>query len=171
MPSKAKNIVIETQDMPARAVTFAGYYQAMADEFDELKRQGKGKYLGGSADCVRLPQTLTDVGWTGFWRRGPRVIDQDHVLPGTVVANFKMINGEWRFPNESGYHAALFDQFWHGALMADGLPCQFSIFDQYHGKPAGRRGLAIIPEWLKKSDPRMNTASNQADAFYIVLVP
>jgi hypothetical protein len=74
-------------------------------------------------------------------------------------------NGKARFPNRHGIHAALFDRFCHGTIMANGRPCEFSIFDQYHRKPAGRRGIA-------KSTARWKPmASDDAAAFYVVVVP
>jgi hypothetical protein len=157
--------------LPIRSIIYAGDFKALADKYDLLIRQNDGQFIGGSAECARLPQALTDVGWTGRWHRGPRVMDLDYLVPGTVIANFRFVNGQWKYPNERGFHAALFDKFWKGATMTNGLPCEYSVFDQYPAKPAGRRGLSILPEWFKKKNPQMYVDSNRADAFYVVLIP
>lgn len=148
-----------------RNVIYQGDFQALADEHDELKRQNKGRYIGRDQECVALPQALTDVGYTGRWAPGPRVIDLEFLLPGTVIANFLFENGKARFPCRNGWHAALFDRFCRGAVMANGLPCEISVFDQYVGKPAGRRGLAkSTPHWTPMP-------SDGAAQFYVVVVP
>lgn len=162
--------------LPKRNITYQGTFQgldfdALADKYDQLRQSGQGEYLGRDQECAALPQFLTDVGYTGRWQPGPRVIDLDFLPPGTVIANFKTVAGKPKFPNQSGWHAALFDRFWRGARMVNGLPCEFSMFDQFHGKPAGRRGVAILtPEW-KKANPLYGTPSNDASEFYVVVVP
>jgi hypothetical protein len=124
-----------------------------------------------NGQCARLPQVLTSVGWTGRWQRGPRVLNSPHLLPGTVIANFKIVDGRPVFPNEHGYHAALFGKFYHGGKMTNGLPCEFSMIDQWVGKAPGERGVAILTESFKKAHPQYDTPSNRADDFYVVLVP
>jgi hypothetical protein len=158
-------------DLPKRNVICQRNFEELADRHDLLIKKGKGEYLGRDKECAALPQFLTDVGYTGRWQPGPRVIDLTYLIPGTVIANFKTVNGKPKFPNKSGWHVGLFDKFWHGAIMVNGLPCEFSMFDQYDGKPAGRRGVAILtPEW-KKANPRWATPSNDASEFYVVVVP
>jgi hypothetical protein len=151
--------------LPKRNVIYQGDFQALADKYDELRRKRAGEFIGRDQECVALVQGLTDVGYTGRWQPGPRVIDLAFLLPGTVIANFVFENGKARFPNKRGWHAALFDHFCHGAIMSNGRPCEFSIFDQWHGKPAGRRGLAKSTESWKPA------ASDDAAAFYVVVVP
>lgn len=146
-------------------------FEALADKFDRLRQIDAGEYLGRNHECVALPQFLTDVGYTGRWQPGPRVIDLDFLLPGTVIANFKTVNGQSRFPNQHGWHAALFDRFWRGTRMVNGLPCEFSMFDQFEGKPAGRRGVAILSAEWKKANPVYGTPSNDASEFHVVVVP
>lgn len=125
----------------------------------------------GGGECARLPQVLTDVGWTGRWQRGPRVLDSPHLLPGTVIANFKLVNGKWKYPNEHGFHAGLFVKFARRAMMSNGMPCEFTMLDQWQGKRPGERGMAILTDWFKKRRPDLDTPSNRADEFYVVLVP
>lgn len=122
-------------------------------------------------ECARLPQALTDVGHTSGWRRGPRVIDLEFILPGTVIANFKFVEDWWRFPNKSGYHAGLFDKFEGRRVMSNGLPCEFSMVDQWVSKAPGPRGVAILSEAFRKTYPSMDQPSNRADEFYVVWVP
>jgi hypothetical protein len=163
-------------ELPKRNVIYQGKFQgldfeALADKYDQLWQSGTGEYLGRNHECAALPQFLTDVGYTGRWWPGPRVIDLDYLLPGTVIANFKTVDGKSKFPNQHGWHVGLFDKFLRGARMVNGLPCEFSMFDQYEGKPASRRGVAILtPEW-KKANPRYGTPSNDASEYYVVAVP
>lgn len=147
-------------------VIYPGDLQTLLDETDSqnLKQLDNG-------ECARLPQMLTSVGWTGRWQRGPRVLDSPHLLPGTVIANFKLVNGKWKYPNEHGYHAGLFVKFAHRAIMTNGLPCEFTMLDQWVGKRPGERGMAILPESFRQRRPNQYTASNRADEFYVVLVP
>jgi len=163
-------------DLPKRNVIYQGTYQglgydALVDKYNGLFLTGHGEFLGRNHECAALPQALTDVGYTGRWAPGPRVIDLDFLVPGTVIANFKNVNGRHIFPNQSGWHVGLFDRFWRGARLVNGLPCEFSMFDQFHGKPAGLRGVAILtPEW-KKANPVYGTPSNDASEFFVVVVP
>lgn len=99
------------------------HFDDLADKYDLLRAKGAGAYLGRDQECAALPQFLTDVGYTGRWYPGPRVIDLAFLLPGTVIANFKLDNGQLKFPNQKGWHVGLFDKFWHGATMVNGLPC------------------------------------------------
>jgi hypothetical protein len=163
-------------ELPKRNVIYQGTYQglgydALVEKYNGLFLAGPGEYLGRDHECAALPQVLTDVGYTGRCSPGPRVIDLDFLIPGTVIANFKTVGGKPKFPNQSGWHVGLFDQFRRGAMMVNGLPCEFSMFDQFHGKPAGLRGVAILtPEW-KRANPRYGTPSNDAAEFFVVVVP
>lgn len=147
-------------------VIFAGDLMELMDETDN----GNIKELD-NGECARLPQLLTDVGWTGRWQRGRRVLDSPHLLPGTVIANFKFVNGKWKYPNEHGFHAGLFVRFAHRALMTNGLPCEFTMLDQWVKKRPGERGMAILPDSFKHRRPDLYTPANRADEFYVVLVP
>ncbi|WP_407659597.1 BPSL0067 family protein [Massilia endophytica] len=124
-----------------------------------------------SGECARLPQVLTDVGHTSRWHRGPRVVDSPNLLAGTVIANFKLRDGRWVFPNEQGWHAGLFYRFEGRRVMSNGLPCVFSMIDQWLHKAPGLRGLAILPDWFRAEHPNKYVPSNRADEFYVVLVP
>jgi hypothetical protein len=159
--------------LPKRNARYVGNFEELADRYDELLEQGKGEWID-NGECARLPQVLTDVGWTGRWQPGPRVVDLDYLLPGTVIANFKLVNGKPKFPNQHGWHAGLFDRFWRGAKMVNGMPCEFSMFDQWNGtrrKAAGRRGVAMLTPEFKKAHPEVDVPSNRADEFYVVVVP
>ncbi|MDP3671775.1 MAG: BPSL0067 family protein [Telluria sp.] len=149
-----------------RPVVYQGDLAALLKKWKDEKIQ---KLANG--ECARLPQELTDVGWTGRWQRGPRVLDSRHLLPGTVIANFKIVDGKPKFPNEKGWHAGLFHRFEGRRIMSNGLPCEFSMIDQWIKKAPGERGMAILPDWFKKNNPRFDEPSNRADEFYVVLVP
>lgn len=153
-----------------RNARYLGDYEALADKYDKYLADNNAQWFD-NGECARLPQVLTDVGYTGRWQPGPRVIDLEYLLPGTVIANFKTVNGKPVFPNQHGWHAALFDRFWRGAKLANGLPCEFSMFDQWKSKGAGRRGVAILTPAFIKAHPDINTPSNRADDFYVVVVP
>ena len=168
--------MMDTLDLPKRNVIYQGTYRGLqfeelADKYHQLYLDGKGEYLGRDQECPALPQFLTDVGYTGRWQPGPRVVDLAYLIPGTVIANFKIVDGRPKFPCESGWHVGLFGKFWRGATMTNGLPCEFSMFDQYHGKPASWRGVAILtPEW-KKAHPDKAKPANDAAEYYVVAVP
>jgi hypothetical protein len=147
-------------------VIYPGDLRALLDETDN----GNIRQLA-NGECARLPQMLTNVGWTGRWQRGPRVLDSPHLLPGTVIANFKLVNGNWKYPNEHGYHAGIFVRFAQRAIMVNGLPCEFTMLDQWVRKRPGERGMAILSEGFKHRRPDLYTPSNRADEFYVVLVP
>lgn len=147
-------------------VVYQGDLQALLKKWkdEETKKLANGQ-------CARLPQVLTSVGHTSGWQRGPRVLDSPHLLPGTVIANFKLFNGKLIFPNQEGWHAGIFHRFEGRRIMANGLPCEFSMIDQWVGKKPGERGMAILPESFKKRLPEHYKPSNMADEFYVVLVP
>jgi hypothetical protein len=148
------------------------YRGDLAELLAETEKQAID-FLGGG-ECARLPQELTNVGHTSRWQRGPRVLDSPHLLPGTVIANFKLVDGKWKYPNEHHYHSGLFVRFFHKAKMTNGMPCEFGMLDQWQGgkpKIPGERGLSILPDWFKKKRPDMDHPSNRADEFYVVLVP
>jgi hypothetical protein len=79
------------------------HFDELADRFDKLSKDGVGEFLGPNHKCVALPQFLTDVGYTGRWQPGPRVIDLD-LLPSAVISNFKLVDGRPKFPNQHGGH-------------------------------------------------------------------
>lgn len=81
-------------DLPKRNVIYQGTYQglgydALVEKYNDLFLAGHGEFLGRNQECAALPQALTDVGYSGRWAPGPRVIDLDFLIPGTVIANFK----------------------------------------------------------------------------------
>lgn len=140
-------------------------------DLNELLEKYKGKYADSTGECARLPQVVTDVGWTGRWMRGPRVLDSPHLAPGTVIANFIVKDGKWVYPNKEHYHAGLFHRFEGRRPMTNGLPCEFSTIDQWRGYHVRERGMAILPESMKITNPRFYVPANRADEFYVVLVP
>jgi hypothetical protein len=159
-------------DLPKRNAIYQGDLEELKEKY-ALIAKAKGFPYVDKGECARLPQVLTDVGYTGRWRPGPRVIDLHFLLPGTVIANFKIVNGKPKYPNEHGYHAALFQKFENGALMENGLPCAFSMIDQWVGKRGGvgARGVAVLTPVYIKAHPMTATPSNNASEFYVVVVP
>jgi hypothetical protein len=98
-------------------VVYPGSMDALVKEWDEKYkkawkeggREGLKALKIADGECARLPQVLAEIGHTGLWQRGERVIDVAKTLrPGTVIANFVFENGRWKYPNRHGWHAALF---------------------------------------------------------------
>lgn len=165
----------------AHPVVYPGDFNALLKEWEDKakqvhKEQGKDglKHLMiADGQCARLPQELTSVGWTGRWQRGDRVIDVARTLkPGTVIANFKLIDGKWQYPRGTaaevhGHHAALF-------ISADsysgGKPTRIFMFDQWRGpmpKWPSPRPVYVRPEAIAKT----KQPCDKAEDFYVVLVP
>jgi hypothetical protein len=157
-------------------VVYTGDFNALLKEWDEkykqtFKEQGRAGLLNlmiANGECARLPQQLTRVGWTGLWQRGDRVIDVAKTLrPGTVIANFKRIDGKWQYPRGSsadvhGSHAALFIA---GESYSGGKAMRIRMFDQWRGKWPGPRGVPVVPE------PSLKKPCDRAEEFYVVLIP
>ncbi|WP_371762894.1 BPSL0067 family protein [Massilia sp.] len=162
-------------------VVYLGNFNALLREWEDkakqvYKEQGRDglKHLMiANGECARLPQALTGVGWTGRWQRGERVIDVARTLkPGTVIANFRLIDGKWQYPRGTsaevhGNHAALF-------MSADsyvgGKPTRVMMFDQWRsGTPKwpSPRPVYVRPEAIAKAKQRCD----RAEDFYVVLVP
>lgn len=133
--------------------------------------EGNKPYRDG--ECVALVQELTSVGHTSLWRPGPKVVDLSYLNPGTVIANFIFDKrGIGRFPNNHGYHAALFVEFGERSQKT-GRPMRIWIMDQWVGrKPKdivhkryvvarGDRSYASGNPWAD---------SENADQFYVVVV-
>jgi hypothetical protein len=162
-------------------VVYPGNFNALLKEWEDkakqvYKEQGKDglKHLMiANGQCARLPQELTSVGYTGRWQRGDRVIDVARTLkPGTVIANFKLIDGKMQYPRGSvadvhGYHAALF----MGAdSYSGGKPTRIVMFDQWRGetpKWPSPRPVYVRPEAIAKT----KQPCDKAEDFYVVLVP
>lgn len=159
--------------LPKRNVIYQGDLEELKEKYKQLAKQPNGYPYIDNGECARLPQVLTDVGYTGRWQPGPRVIDLKFLLPGTVIANFKFVNGKAKYPNEHGYHAGLFQRFEHGAVMVNGMPCAFSMIDQWVGKRGGvgERGVAVLTPAFVKAHPTVATPANNAAEFYVVVVP
>lgn len=129
-----------------------------------LDKDAPHSYMDG--ECAKLPQALTDVGWTGKWQPGPRVVDLAYLNPGTVIANFKFEDGKARYPNQHGYHAGLFYDF--GERRMGGGYARIWMIDQWHGKSVKKRDkLARSPEEMKMGFLPCDNAND----FYVVVVP
>lgn len=161
-------------EFATRSVIYQGDLEELLAKYALIAKQGQGYPYIANGECARLPQALTDVGHTSRWQPGPKVVELAYLNPGTVIANFKFDkNGNARYPNEHGYHAALFQKFEHGASMVNGMPCAFSMIDQWVGKRGGvsARGVSVLTPEFKKANPQFATPSNNAEEFYVVMVP
>jgi hypothetical protein len=134
-------------------------------DMDGLLAEGAPQtYMDG--ECAKLPQALTDVGWTGRWQPGPRVVDLAYLNPGTVIANFEFENGKARYPNRHGYHSGLFYEF--GERLMNGGYARIWMIDQWQGKRVDKRyKLALTPEQMKRGFQPCDNAND----FYVVVVP
>jgi hypothetical protein len=126
------------------------------------------KYAGRDQECVAFPQAVTNVGFTGRWQPGERVVDLKFLLPGTVIANFKSENGKARFPNEHGYHAALFLTFGDRNMAKDGYT-HFWVLDQWPQHPVKRRNKNAFS--LDEMTRRGWKPCDNANDYFVVMVP
>lgn len=112
-------------------------------EKDWAEDQSKITFIA-DGQCARLPQALTSVGHTTRWQPGDRVVDVARTLkPGTVIANFKLVDGKWKYPNEHGYHAAIF-------VRGEG-------FSVETGKPS--QIICLTSGWVPRRTDRMPPAT------------
>ncbi len=144
-------------------------YRGNLDELiAEWKRLETTQIANGQ--CARLPQEYTDVGHTSRWKRGARVLDTADLAPGTVIANFKLVENRWRYPNQSGWHAALFHSFGETGRDAKGKPTQINMVDQWVNKAPGKRNVKSWSDADRRRDPRLRDGANEATEFYVVVV-
>jgi hypothetical protein len=145
----------------ARPIVYSG-------DLGELLAAHWNGFAGRNEECVSLPQAVTEVGHTGRWKRGSRVVDLDFLQPGTVIANFKTVGGLTRFPNEHGFHVALFMSFGSRSTATSDYT-HFWVLDQWHGHPVKRRNKnAIGADDAKR---RHILPCDNANEYYVVLVP
>jgi hypothetical protein len=110
------------------------------------------------------------VGHTSRWQRGERVIDVAKTLaPGTVIANFKLVDGRLKYPNEHGYHAAIFVRG-EGFSVVTGKPSQIIMFDQWVGSTPNR-SHAPGTRPVRMLNGSQYAPCDNASEFYVVMVP
>lgn len=157
------------------------YSKSLAELFKKWEAQkakdAEARTLTFIADgqCARLVQELTGVGHSSRWQPGERVVDVARTLrPGTVIANFKLVDGKLRFPKEHGYHAAIFVGVETYSAVT-GKPMKILMFDQWIGATPdrshtpGTRGVRAWKEDVAAALRKM--PSDNANEFYVVLVP
>lgn len=160
-------------------VYYAGNFNALMKEWEEKSRQvvkeqgreGLKNLMIANGECARLPQELTSVGWTGRWQPGERVIDVARTLkPGAVIANFKLVDGRLKFPNEHGFHAALYIGA-DGYSTTTGKPGRIFMWDQWRHPTTPKwpspRPVTVYSEGASTS----KEPCDRGEAFYVVLVP
>ena len=136
-------------------------------DLGELMAAHTNGFIGRNEECVALPQGATEVGYTGRWQPGAKVVDLPFLLPGTVIANFEFKDGKARFPNRHGFHAALFMSY--GNRLPKGGYTHFWVLDQWHGHPIKRRNKnAFSAEEAKR---RHIMPADNANDYYVVMVP
>ena len=125
----------------------------------------------GDGECVALVKELTSVGYTGFWRPGPRVVDLSYLNPGTVIANFVFDrNGRGRFPNRHGYHAALFVGF-GGRSVSTGTVMSIHVMDQWRKRRPHDliKSRSILARGKSYAEGNGYRDADNADQFYVVV--
>jgi hypothetical protein len=159
-------------------VVYPGNFDALLKEWDERYKQawkehgrdGLNSLMIANGECARLPQELTNVGWTGRWQPGERVVDVARsIKPGTVIANFLLRDGKWVFPNIHGYHAALF-MHGDGFSVATGAPNRIWMFDQWRGDRPKWPSPRPVTVWPKGA-ATAKLPCDRGEDFYVVLVP
>lgn len=151
-----------------RPFVFRGDLEELKRKYALLAKQGSPDAYIGNKQCARLVQVLTGIGHTSTWRPGARVVDLKYLRPGTVIANFKIDDGKSKFPNESAWHAGLFQRFEHGRITR-GIRAHFTMIDQYPQKPVGERGVqAYSSDEAKRLG---KTPANNANEYFVVMVP
>lgn len=161
----------------AHSVIYRGDLNDLIKKWDEQRLKdwngghGNGHLtLIANGQCARLPQALTSVGHTSRWQAGDRVVDVARTLkPGTVIANFKLIDGKMKYPNAHGYHAAIFVKA-EGFSVVTGKPSQIIVFDQWIGPTAKETHVPGLRP-IRARGPSLYKPCDNANEFYVVLVP
>jgi hypothetical protein len=98
------------------------------------------------------------------------VVDVARTLkPGTVIANFKLVDGKLKYPNTHGYHAAIFVKA-EGFSVVTGKPSQIVVFDQWIGSTAKKTHVPGLRP-IRARGPSLYQPCDNANEFYVVLVP
>ena len=119
--------------------------------------------LIGDGHCVALVQALTDVGPTGGWRAGERVMEVSNIPAGTVIAAFE--NG--KYPNRRKGNRAAFYLYSGPGSQKTGRPAYIVVMDQWKikGKVAAR---SIYTKVKSKAQGGIYDDSDNAEMFYVV---
>lgn len=128
-----------------------------------LQRQPKK----GDGNCVALVQTLTNVGYTGFWSPGLRVMDSVYLPVGCVIATFE----KGRYANRrTGNHACLFLEF-GPVSQTTGKPTFIRVMDQWNGGNPPRTKIMSREIWPRGKSHWEGSPfadSENADTYYVV---
>jgi len=100
----------------------------------------------------------------------PRVVDLSYLNPGTVIANFVFDKqGNGRFPNQHGYHAALFVGFC-GRGVSNTKAKNIRVMGQWRTRiPNTVRQREIVAQGKSKAQGSAYSDSDNADQFYVVV--
>ena len=112
--------------------------------------QSPERYSGtvvGTGHCVSLIKECANISHTSNWRPGAWV-SKSNIQAGSVIATFR----EGRYPNSSGYHAAIFISHDDNGIW---------VWDQWIGKSVHKRHIRYRDG---KAAP-----ANSAEAYRLVL--
>ncbi|MEO7495906.1 MAG: BPSL0067 family protein [Massilia sp.] len=115
----------------------------------------------GDGECVRIVQYYAKAPSTGVWKAGKRVLDVNHIWPGTAVATFT--GPQARYKNAHGNHAALFVMA--GPNDADGKPAYILVMDQWKGRNIKARTIRRFTNEQAKALKILDC--DNAESFYI----
>ena len=119
----------------------------------------------GDGNCVALVQDLTNVGYSGFWSPGLRVMDCVHLPVGCVIATFE----QGRYANRPrGNHACFFLEF--GPIsQTTGKPSSIIVMDQWIAPDRPNiKSRSIWPRGKSHWQGNPYLDSDNADTFYVV---
>lgn len=116
--------------------------------------------VGKNHQCVELIQHYVRVGQAATWQQGDKVLGNNTIVVGTVIATF--VNG--RYPNHgSGNHAA----FYLGQ-DAGGIWVMDQWKDDVWKPKVSKRYIKKLPRGGVRSDGTYFRMSNNAEAYFIV---
>lgn len=110
-------------------------------------------YVGGSEECARFVQAVTNAPIVHDWVRGQKVLGNGASIPaGTVIATF---NHSGKYPNMNhGNHAALF-------LSENGHT--ITVVDQYKGS-----GGVKVSHYVKQGQGDEHHMTGDPEYYYVV---
>jgi RHS repeat-associated protein len=113
--------------------------------------------FGESDQCVSLTKYFSGAPCTGCWRKGPPVLGNSNLTPGTAIATF---DDNGRYPQDDPQHPERHTPR-NSAMYVGQSGTDIWVIDQWPGHPA-----------LYRRIPRNgNSVSNQSGAYSVIVVP
>ena len=112
---------------------------------------GLPKGVVGTGQCVDLVKAATGLGQTSTWQRGPSVVGNPNIKPGTAIASFDS-NGRYGNHEDGSSHAAIY------LGPSKERPGGIRVYDQWSGQKAHIRDISASG----------STAVNSARSYSII---